>query len=249
MDQARLRMYERSKLRYYYAVVVCDGVPTAAHLYRECDGLEFELTANRCALGYLPLHGLPFLGTKPFKGVTLACGYGGDMPGVGANALMRQAAAWCTTLHTSTAGCCCAATNCGDVMTGCSVSFSQQVGAAAPQPKWSWQLTSLIRRPPARRLDLRFVPEGQSFEGRQVRDEAAGVPAGYEPPPAFATAALQHTAVKLTWDAEPAERRRALSRRVTAEQLRDDDFKVGGTSQVQVLLEWVLGFPVLGLGG
>ena len=61
-----------------------------------------------------------------------------------------------------------------------------------------------------------------------MRDEARDVPAGYEPPPAFSTAALQHTAVKLTWDAEPAERRRALSKRVTAEQLRDDDFKVWG---------------------
>ena len=54
VDQARLRMYERSKLRYYYAVAVCDGVATAAHLYRECDGLEFELTANRCALASPP---------------------------------------------------------------------------------------------------------------------------------------------------------------------------------------------------
>ena len=82
------------------------------------------------------------------------------------------------------------------------------------------------------RLDLRFVPDGQSFAGRQVRDEARDVPAGYEPPPAFTTAALQHTAVKLTWDAEPAERRRALSKSVTAEQLRDDDFKVGGPSSL-----------------
>ena len=32
VDQERLRMYERSKLRWYYAVVVCDGMPTAAHL-------------------------------------------------------------------------------------------------------------------------------------------------------------------------------------------------------------------------
>jgi hypothetical protein len=50
VDQARLRMYERSKLRWHYAVVVCDGVPTAAHLYRECDGLEFEISATRCGL-------------------------------------------------------------------------------------------------------------------------------------------------------------------------------------------------------
>lgn len=47
VDQRRLRMYERSKLRYYYAIVECDSVGTAAHLYNQCDGLEFELTANR----------------------------------------------------------------------------------------------------------------------------------------------------------------------------------------------------------
>ena len=47
MDQKRLRMYERSKLRYYFAVVECDNVSTASNLYAQCDGLEFELTANR----------------------------------------------------------------------------------------------------------------------------------------------------------------------------------------------------------
>ena len=47
VDQKRLRMYERSKLRYYFAVVECDNVSTASNLYAQCDGLEFELTANR----------------------------------------------------------------------------------------------------------------------------------------------------------------------------------------------------------
>ena len=42
-------MYERSKLRYYFAVVECDSVSTAGHLYAQCDGLEFELSANRWA--------------------------------------------------------------------------------------------------------------------------------------------------------------------------------------------------------
>lgn len=32
------------------------------------------------------------------------------------------------------------------------------------------------------KFDLRFVPEEQSFEGRQVRDSAADVPPDYEPP-------------------------------------------------------------------
>lgn len=49
VNQARLRMYERSKLRYYFAVVECDSVSTAGHLYAQCDGLEFELSANRWA--------------------------------------------------------------------------------------------------------------------------------------------------------------------------------------------------------
>ena len=49
VNQRRLRMYERSKLRYYFAVVECDTVSTASNLYAQCDGLEFELTANRSA--------------------------------------------------------------------------------------------------------------------------------------------------------------------------------------------------------
>ena len=76
------------------------------------------------------------------------------------------------------------------------------------------------------RLDLRFVPEEQSFADRQARDSAANAPPDYEPPPFFTTAALQHSNVKLTWDATPDERRRALSKKVKAEELRDDDFKV-----------------------
>ncbi len=47
VDQTRLRMYERSKLRYFFAIVECDVVSTASNLYAQCDGLEFELTANK----------------------------------------------------------------------------------------------------------------------------------------------------------------------------------------------------------
>ena len=46
--QRRLAAYERSRLRYFYAVVECDSVSTGSHLYRECDGLEFERSANKC---------------------------------------------------------------------------------------------------------------------------------------------------------------------------------------------------------
>ena len=49
VNQRRLQLYERSKLRYYYAVAEFGSAAAAAHVYAECDGLEFERSANRCA--------------------------------------------------------------------------------------------------------------------------------------------------------------------------------------------------------
>lgn len=76
------------------------------------------------------------------------------------------------------------------------------------------------------RLDLRFVPDEMSFEDREARDAVTDVPANYEPPPFFTTAALQHTRVQLTWDRDDENRKRALSKRITADELKEDDFKV-----------------------
>lgn len=47
-------------------------------------------------------------------------------------------------------------------------------------------------------------------------------------PPAFQARALQHTNVQLTWDADDDSRKRALTRKLNAEELKEDDFKVGG---------------------
>eukprot|EP00035_Acanthoeca_spectabilis_P033916 m.26074 g.26074 ORF g.26074 m.26074 type:complete len:706 (-) comp6270_c0_seq1:20-2137(-) len=44
--QEHLRAYELSKLRYYYAVVVCDSGETAEAIYEQTDGLEFEKSQN-----------------------------------------------------------------------------------------------------------------------------------------------------------------------------------------------------------
>ncbi|DBA93140.1 TPA: hypothetical protein ACH3X2_003452 [Trebouxia sp. C0005] len=120
VDQRRLQLYERSRLRYYYAVVDCQDVRTAAHLYAECDGIEFLRSACK--------------------------------------------------------------------------------------------------------LDMRFVPDEQSFVKRQVRDTAEEVPPDYAPPD-FTTAALQHTNVKLTWDADDDTRKKALRKKMTEDSIRDDDFK------------------------
>lgn len=75
------------------------------------------------------------------------------------------------------------------------------------------------------RFDLRFVPDTEDFSQRKVRDEATAVPVGYVAPE-VGIAPMLHTKPKLTWDADDDDRKKALSRRLTKEQLRDDDFKV-----------------------
>ena len=73
------------------------------------------------------------------------------------------------------------------------------------------------------RLDLRYVPDDQSFEGREVRDVATEVPSDYEPPD-FQMKALQHTNVKLSWDDDDPTRTKALRRKLTEDRLKDEDF-------------------------
>ena len=50
---ARLRKYEVNKMRYFYAIVTCDKRSTAANIFKEYNGFEFELTSLKLTLSFV----------------------------------------------------------------------------------------------------------------------------------------------------------------------------------------------------
>ncbi|WVZ25591.1 hypothetical protein V8G54_004135 [Vigna mungo] len=54
IDNEKLRAYEKSRMRYYFAVVECNSIATADYIYKECDGVEFMQTSNALDLRFIP---------------------------------------------------------------------------------------------------------------------------------------------------------------------------------------------------
>ncbi|GBE78008.1 hypothetical protein BKA93DRAFT_722539 [Sparassis latifolia] len=53
-DEDMLRKYQLERLRYYYAVLECDTVEAASHIYTELEGSELERSANVFDLSFVP---------------------------------------------------------------------------------------------------------------------------------------------------------------------------------------------------
>ncbi|KIW21517.1 hypothetical protein PV08_02097 [Exophiala spinifera] len=75
-------------------------------------------------------------------------------------------------------------------------------------------------------FDLRFVPDETDFSTGTPKEECTSLPGDYKPN-TFVTDALQHSKVKLTWDAEDAGRKETIARAFKGgrKEIEENDLK------------------------
>lgn len=75
-------------------------------------------------------------------------------------------------------------------------------------------------------FDLRFIPDDTDFSADKARDECERIPDGYRPNE-FVTDALQHSKVRLTWDADDGSRKEAQKRAFSGSRadIEENDLK------------------------
>jgi len=80
-------------------------------------------------------------------------------------------------------------------------------------------------------FDLRFIPDGVSFDDDKPREQITSLPQGYKPNE-FVTEALTHSKVKLTWDADDATRKEVQKRAFSRKDVDENDMRayIGGDS-------------------
>lgn len=71
-------------------------------------------------------------------------------------------------------------------------------------------------------FDLRFIPDGVDFSDDKPRDECERIPDGYRPND-FVTDALQHSKVRLTWDADDGARKEVQRRAFAGSRAEIDE--------------------------
>ncbi|TPX44202.1 hypothetical protein SeLEV6574_g04648 [Synchytrium endobioticum] len=73
-------------------------------------------------------------------------------------------------------------------------------------------------------FDLRYIPDEMEFGDREPRDEAVEAPRVHKHA-TFATTALQHSKVKLTWDDDDPDRTRITRRKFNRNDIAEMDFE------------------------